>query len=537
MLKTKYIQDNCNREIVEYQLLLPINLGILIPSDDSVRLLSQIVEELDLTDLILAYSPNGRNPVVPPRIMFKILVYAYMNGIYSSRKIETCCRRDINFMWLLEGFNAPDHNTIARFRSGRLEACIENLFNQFILRLHELDEVRFDHVFIDGTKIEANANKYTFVWKKSTEKFAAKLPAKIAELATEMNEEFDTQFTPPDNEGGFLILRNMLEYLMMLKEKMSIVFVSGKGQMKTSVQRYSEKALDILEKHEKYQGYMEQFDNRNSFSKTDNDATFMHMKEDHMRNSQLKPGYNFQIGVENGYILAMDLSCERSDIYTLIPMLNVLEKSFPDNHINDIVCDAGYESEENYAYLAKNEYTSFVKPVNYESKKKRNYKQWIGKPENMTYDPEKDEYICADGRNLKPERIKFDTKRRSKYEREITIYKCESCEGCALSGKCKKTENDKRIEVSKDFVRYRSASKENICSEKGIVLRINRSIQVEGAFGMLKEDYRFRRFLMRGKENVFIECMLMSFSYNINKLHNKQAGRGNKKRLYKPKAA
>ena len=116
-----------------YQLKLPIDLEIFIPEDDSVRLLSLMMEELDYKKLYEAYSQNGRNPAVPPKILFKILIYAYMNDIWSSRKIELACKRDVNFMWLLEGFKSPDHNTIARFRTVRLEPVLDDLFNQFII--------------------------------------------------------------------------------------------------------------------------------------------------------------------------------------------------------------------------------------------------------------------------------------------------------------------------------------------------------------------------------------------------------------------
>jgi transposase len=537
MTKHQTIQDDCKQETAEYQLVMPINVGILIPEDDSVRLLSQMVEELDLRDLILAYSPKGRNPAVPPRIMFKILVYAYMNRIYSSREIERHCKRDINFMWLLEGRGAPDHNTIARFRTGRLKEVIESLFNQIILKLHNQGEIQFENVFIDGTKIEANANKYSFVWKRATEKFDAKIPAKVTTLASDINAEFGTGFEVNDSDDIMNVLNNFAAYLTKQKEKYHIVFVNKKGHKKTELQRLTERTLELLEKKEKYQDYMGEFENRNSFSKTDRDATFMHMKEDHMRNAQLKPGYNFQIGVENGFVVGMDISCERSDMYTLIPMLDRLETNFPDNRFDNVVCDAGYESEENYNYIEKHKYTSFIKPANYESQKKRNYKEWIGRPENMIYDPAMDEYTCAKGRKLKAIGTRVDKRRRSKYPRELTIYQCENCNRCALKDRCKKSKKEKHIEVSKEFVRYRSESQANITSDLGIVLRINRSIQVEGAFGMIKEDCNFRRFLTRGSENVFIECMLMCFSYNINKLHNKQQGRGNKEILYQPKAA
>jgi len=537
MLKLNYTTSDFTRESIGYQLFLPINVTMLIPEHDSVGLLSQIVEELDLKDLMMAYSSNGRNPAVPPRIMLKILIYAYMSGIYSSRAIERSCRRDINFMWLLNGHQAPDHNTISRFRTGRVKHCLESLLNQFVMRLHREGEIPFENIFIDGTKIEANAGKYTFVWKGAIEKFDARLPDKARGLIKRMNDVYDTEFHLEEDGDLVSVLRGVAEFLMEKKEMTGTVFVRGKGKRKSELQRITEETISLLEKKENYLDCMGKFGERNSFSKTDHDATFMRMKDDYMRNGQLKPGYNFQIGVENGYAVGIDVSSERNDMYTLIPMLEKIEKNFPKKRFSNIVCDAGYESEENYDFLNCHEYSSYIKPANYEKLKNRNYKKWVGRRENMSYDAVLDEYVCANGRRLKAVRTKINRKRRSKYPVELTVYECENCEGCEFKANCKKTDRNKRIEVSKRFACFRDASQTNITSDKGIVLRLNRSIQAEGAFAMLKENYRFRRFLTRGESNVFTECLLMVFSFNINKLHNRILGRGNRQILYEPRAA
>jgi transposase len=509
----------------------------LIPKDDSVRLLSQIVEELDLKDLMLAYSPQGRNPAVPPRIMLKILLYAYMNGEYSSRKIERSCRRDINYMWLLQGHGAPDHNTISRFRTGRLSTCLEKIFTQFIELLADYGEIPFENVFIDGTKIEANANKYSFVWRKAIEKLDARIPGKVKTLAEKVDNLLGTDFRDGSDGGHKQLLRMMAEHLAKEKEKRGIVFVSGKGRRKTELQRLTEEALGLLEKDGRYADYSQSFGDRNSFSKTDRDATFMHMKEDHMQNAQLKPGYNFQAAVENGYVLAAGLCADRNDLYSLIPMMERIHAGHPGRHVQNVVADAGYESEENYDYLDKNGYTAYIKPAAYESQKKKGFKKRIGRRENMAYDAEADEYICAKGRRLRAIGTKTSRNRKTGYPREVTVYECENCGRCGFAKQCKKSKNAKRVEVSKRFAAFRETSLGNITSDKGIVLRVNRSIQAEGVFGMIKEDYGFRRFLTRGKANVYTECVLMCFSYDINKLFNKFIGRGNKEPLYEPLAA
>ena len=181
-------QQNYTQFNRSYQLVIPLDCEMLIPEDDSVRLLSHIMEGLNYENLYRAYSSTGRKPAVEPKILFKVLTYAYSNNIYSSRKIEAACKRDINFMWLLEGNKAPDHSTIARFRKEYLADSVEDLFYQLVLYLNEIGEIGFENIFIDGTKIEANANRYTFVWRKSVYKNEAKMFEKIQLVVKEINE-------------------------------------------------------------------------------------------------------------------------------------------------------------------------------------------------------------------------------------------------------------------------------------------------------------------------------------------------------------
>lgn len=531
-------QKDYTKNSGNYQLVIPMNFEILIPKDDSVRLLSQITEELDYRNLAMAYSIKERNPAIPPKIMFQVLVYAYMNKIYSTRKIEEACKRDINFMWLIQGHNAPDHNTIARFRTGRLSECIEDLFNQLVVRLSEIEEIKYENIFIDGTKIEANANKYSFVWKKAVNKNEVKLQEKVKQLIEKINAEYKTEYELKEScdiQGLEITLKSILSYLNKIKEKENIEFVNGKGKRKTNLQRLIESTEEFLERQMKYSEYNKIFDGRNSFSKTDTDATFMHMKDDHMRNAQLKPGYNIQIGVEGGYVVGVDVSSERSDQLTLIPFLEKLEENLPEKYEN-VIADAGYESEENYVYLEEHQQNAYIKPQVYEQWKKRSFKNLIGKRENMDYDESLDEYICNQGRKLKKIGI---SKRKSKsgYISEITTYECESCENCPVKSKCTKAKGNRRMDTSKIFIDKRSKSLNNITTPKGIMLRMNRSIQVEGAFGALKEDYGYRRFLTRGKNNVHVEFLLLCFGFNINKLHLKIQNDNCSKLLYEKEIA
>ena len=504
------------------QLVLPIDLEIMIPETDSVRLLSTVLEGLDYSELYNAYSTNGRNPAISPKTLFMVLVYANLNDIQSSRDIEKACKRDINFMWLLQGKTAPSYSTIARFRTGRLKDCCENLFYQVVKKLGELGEIEYKNIFIDGTKIEANSNKYSFVWKKSVDKFERKLKEKMVQHINEINKDFQKCYATDSDSLNIILYSKIIDELKQIVSKNNIKFVSGKGKRKSKLQKHIELLYDVIEKQLKYDEYKSIFDGRNSFSKTDKDATFMHLKEDHMRNSQLKPAYNLQIGVEGEYIVGIDISSERSDQLTLIPFLEKLDEKLPQKFEN-IVADAGYESEENYLYLEEHKQVSYIKPQFYERQKTKKFKSDISKRENMDYDSEKDEYICASNRRLKNIGLVNRTS-KSGYISEVTKYECEDCEGCLVKNKCTKAKGNKQIQVSKKFIEKRNASLDNITSPGGIILRMNRSIQAEGTFGVVKQDHGFRRFLLRGSLNVKIEFLLKALAHNISKLHNKIIG-------------
>jgi transposase len=501
-----------------FQLVLPLNFEIFIPENDSVRLVSQIVDELDFRKLNLVYSSKGRNPSVKPRVLFSILIYAYMNGIYSSRQIEKACKRDINFMWLLEGNTVPDHNTIDRFRRERLSLCLEDLFAQFVEKLYQMDEIAFENLYIDGTKLEANANKYSFVWKKSIERNAEKQAEKISALLSRINGEFGTAFK---ETAGDATLNEAAVFLLNRKAELNTEFVKGTGKRKSLLQKLTEECLEILEKKRYYEECLGTFGNRNSFSKTDKDATFMHMKDDHMRNSQLKPGYNMQIGVEAGYVVHCQAFQNRDDMRTLKPFLEQWKTLHPKSSFENIITDSGYESEENYTYLTDEEKNIYIKPQTYEQWKKRSFKKLISKRENMAYDVQSDTYTCNQGRTLAVTRV-YKSKTDSGFETELTEYECDSCMECPVKSKCTRAAGNRKIQVSKRFLNQREVSLANISSPTGIVLRLNRSIQAEGAFAVIKEDMGFRRFLTRGQLNISTEFMLLCFGFNINKLHNKR---------------
>ena len=229
--------------------------------------------------------------------MFSIVVYANMRGIFSSRAIEEVCKTDIRFMWLLQYETAPDHTTTAIFLEKNMNGCAEGLFCQLVQKLSEIGEIEFESMFVDGAKIEANANKYSFVWAKAVEKNLVKLDKKAEQMVISMSEKY-----------GFsecIDLERAVDWLHSIAGFRQEEFVYGKGRRKTELQKDCEKLEGYLKKRSEYAEKLRICGNRKSYSKTDREATFMRMKDDHMGNGQLKPGYNLQIGVESEYIVGL----------------------------------------------------------------------------------------------------------------------------------------------------------------------------------------------------------------------------------------
>lgn len=525
MLLNKIIQKDYTSFSLCYQIKLPLNLEISIPSDDPVRLVSAFVEEMDLSELYKTYGRIRKNQVTP-RQMLKLVIYAAMNRIYSSRDIRKACKRDINFMYLLEGMPAPDHATIARFISLHFSACAKTLLAQMSDLLYLLGEISGKTIFIDGTKIESAANKYTFVWKRAITKSQARLYTKLSSFVAECEELYGIK-TVYHDRISIHTLKRLKKQLYRIKVQDGIVFVHGIGRRKTLLQKSMEQLDQYLEKLKEYTKKLYTLGDRNSYSKTDPDATFMRMKEDAMLNGQLKPAYNIQHGVDSEYITWIDISPRPTDTRTLIPFLKDMESHLGFKYL-EIVADAGYESEENYLFIESNGQIAYIKPQNYEISKTRKYKKDISRRENMEYHADSDSYICRNGRKLT-----VTNERRSKtasgYVSVKTYYRSADCTGCPYKTECIKGNNcktpmekrNKVLMVSKTMSQKRTEDLKRITSEYGTMLRMNRSIQAEGSFADVKEDMNFRRYLYRGKANALAESILLAMGRNINKLHCK----------------
>lgn len=485
------------------QLVIILNSEIKLPKDAPVRVTSAQLEELDYRKLYAAYSSRGRKSVTDPRVMFKVMAYGYQCGIYSSRKLEEACQYRVDFMWLLENEKAPDHTTFSRFRTGRCAEAVEDLFYQYVSYLEAQGEVDHKSVFVDGTKLESRAGRYTFTWRGTAEKNLQRVKQAVL-------------------EGTGCTKRDQLEELL-LKSKENINFVYGKGKHKTEQQRQWDKLDSLCQRWKQYEEQLEVMgEGRNSYSKTDTDATFMRMKEDHMRNGQLKPAYNVQIAVNSEYITGIEAFSNRTDVGTFIPFMHKLELAHKQRY-EEVTADAGYESLDNYLYLEANGQISFIKPSNYEAQKTKKFRAQIGRIENMKYDSEDDCFICAEGRRLYCRKVSTEMKDGIPVTR--AWYRCENCQNCPQRERCCRKQDinaPKEVIWKETFWEKRRNSLENITSERGITLRMNRSIQVEGAFGLLKNDFGFRRFMTTGKRNIRIELLFLALGFNLKKRWMKQ---------------
>jgi transposase len=501
------------------QLVFPMGIAVCIPEDDMVRFFARELENLDYTNLYAAacgslYYPSPGRPPTDPKLLFQICAFAYANDLYSSRKIEEACRKRIDFLWLLDGAPAPDHTTIANFRSGKCKEAIEDLFYQYVCYLDKIGVTDHKVGIFDGTKFESFANRYTFVWRGTVEKNLAKLVEKVKAVFNRLGIQEDAT-----QDKLRRVVYNKRERMAALHMDP----VHGRGHRKSQLQRDFEELSGILEKWVEYEWQLRTMGpDRNSYSKTDPDATFHRMKDDHMRNGQLKPGYNIQICVNSEFITGIGVYADRNDVNTFVSFVNTLIQKHGKPY--DIaLADAGYESLTNYRFLDSIGVASFIKPTNYEYMKTRKFKKQIGRRENMIFDEAGDYYICANQRHLVFIYEHTFTPKNG-VEQTNKVYRCENCEGCVHRQECCKSKDPnkpKEIEVNLEFIAYREASLANITSEYGIRLRTNRSIQVEGTFGVIKQDHHFRRFLCGGNKKVASELYLLAMGFNIRKHYRK----------------
>ena len=537
-----------------------------LPDDDPVYTLKKVMEELDFSGLLANCSDKGRtgyNPIM----MYAVVTYANMRGVRSVDRIVELCERDLAFIWLTRG-QKPKRDAFYEFKGKKLTSeILDDLNYQFLRRLQKEGLVTLKELFIDGTKIEANANRYTFVWRGTINYHLAGLLDSIERTFTRYNtflqENGYGQKYDIGNAQMFVIegmnkVRSVIEKnrkrklskhkklanntvieidncspleILKLQKNLNTVasgerieFVYGKGKRKPEIQQLYEE-LEHL--GQRLMGYKECFaimgKDRNSYSKTDLEATFMRMKEDPMLNGQLKPAYNVQIAVENYFIIHGYVSNDRTDYNTLIPVLEKHQKAFG-SVLEEVTADSGYCSEKNLLYLKEKGIESYIKLQDHEKRKTRAYAEDISKYYNMKVEIFEDErfYICHDGRELR--HIRTETKEQNGYTQTFEVYGCADCSGCEHKARClyqynaeKDAEKNKVMKINEQWEELREKSHANIQSERGILKRQTRSIQTEGHFGDIKENENFRRFNYRSADKVYKEFMLYAIGRNINK--------------------
>lgn len=491
-------------------LLLPPNLGELISENDPVRVVNRIIEQIDLKILYAKYSRLG-SYAYHPRLMLKLIIYAYLRNIYSSRRIEDLCRNDIRAIWL-SGMSAPDHNTINRFRSGRLKGALKDIFATIVKSLAEEGLLSLETIYTDGTKIESVSNRYTFVWGKSIQTRTEKIADQINELwdyaesvtKQELREETPILAEDINAESVSRIIENIDQALQN---------IDCDKKVKQKVKRVKKAWPEQLERYEEQKKILH---NRNSYSKTDPDATFMRMKEDHMLNGQLKPAYNIQISTNEQFITNFSAHQTTADTTTYIDHIEQYKELYG-RYPNESIADAGYGSEENYIYAKRKGINTFIK-YNYFHKEQT--KKWKNDPfrsSNLYYNPTLDCFYCPMGQ---PMHFIYKQRQKTKtgFVQEIHHYQAVRCDGCPLRSLCHKSKKNRIIQVNHRLNKLRVTEKEKLLSDEGLRHRSQRPQDVEATFGNLKNNKNFKRFLCRGKDKIEVEFGLLAIAHNLAKI-------------------
>jgi transposase len=497
-------------------ILLPYSFDDLIPEKHPVRVIDQVVESLNIQPLLKAYSKEG-NPGYHPKMLLKVMLYGYMTNIYSSRKIELALRENINFMWL-SSMTIVDHNTINRFRSDKLKDSFKEIFKQVVLMLANEGLITLKNIYTDGTKIEAQAGRYTFVWGNSIKTNKAKMLTQLEELwKYAQSIDNDDEPNPEPTEFKEISKEVIQKTVAKIDAKLS-GNDKASSKAKAKLRYIKNNFVANLEKYEQQEAILGE---RNSYSKTDTGATFMRMKEDHMQNGQLKPAYNAQISTENQIIVNYTVHQNPTDTKTLKPHIENFEQTYGEqtfNELQTVTADAGYGSEENYDTLQEKGITAYVKYNTFDKEQDKNYqkKHKTFSKENLYYNQEEDYYVCPMGQKM------YKTHQSQKttdagYKQNLSHYQAQNCVGCPLRSGCFKAKGNRSIERNHNLERHKQKTRELLLSEIGIQKRKQRSADVEPVFAQLKHNNGFRRFSLKGIKKVELEFGLMAIAHNLRK--------------------
>ena len=531
----KTLHNNyCNSKQGYLPLFLSDCLDLLDPVLTFDRLMGGIDLNKYLTD-IPEYT-TGRlryNPVN----MLKTVLFGFMTSGYCSlRELEDNCKVNIRFMYLMD-HQTPSYRTFGYFINEILQDKIENIFNDINHAIFNDEHVDLQHLYIDGSKFEANANKYTWVWKKATEKFRYKLYEKITAEIEEINAEIawsGVQITTnPEYVPDYL--NEIVEQLVLLWELDTSTFVYGSGKRKSKEQRHYEHLTTFCQKLQEYIQKIEICGpNRNSYSKTDNSATFMRIKTDYMGNDQLLPAYNVQIGVADEYIAVVDVNHYRSDMDCFVPLMEHFKQTYG-FYPKYPVADAGYGSYNNYIFCEQNGIEKYMKfPMFKKETKNQKYHEDPFRAVNFRID-EQGVMRCPNDKAF--HFLYRKNVRGNQYGRKEELYECEDCSGCPYAEKCKKTDKNRTVRINQELTSMHQEVIENLESIHGALLRMNRSIQAEGTFGIMKNDRWYKRIVRRGIHSVKLEVLLVAIGHNLykyqkKKMRNRTAAQIQKKNFY-----
>ena len=505
-----------------YQLKLPLEIEKIIEISDPVYSFCEIVDCIDFNSYFAKKGCKTGRPRYNRTKLLKVILFSFMeNGYLSLRGIEKSCKTDIRYMWLLDDMKAPTFVTIGNFIKDDLTDSIENIFLAINKVIFEKDNVDINHTYIDGTKIEANANKYTWVWKKSCITNRDKTFGKVSEIIEKMNNEDLCLLGIKFETRTEYAIEYIEEILKEYKKQLNIdesTFVHGKGCRKSTYQRKYETLKEYKEKLIGYAKHIEICgEKRGSYSKTDNSATFMRIKRDYMGNDQLLPAYNMQVAVCDEYIATVDVKQYASDTDCFVPLMEKFNKQYG-RYPKYPVADAGYGSFNNYLYCEQHGMEKFMKFTMFEKEtKNEKYRNNPYRAVNFSQD-ENGTLICPNGRKFKYEQhVKGNN-----YGRTEEIYECESCEDCEYKKDCcPKAKNNRTIRLNQELTAIHEEVLKNLCSIHGALLCMNRSIQAEGTFGIIKCDKSYKRLRRKGLENVILEFTLIACGFNLYKYHNK----------------
>lgn len=494
-----------------------------LPITDKVFVFDRLMEGINLKKYLKAptFHTAGR-PGYNQVDLLKTVLFGFMSRYTSLRQLDDACRTNIRFMYLMN-FETPSYKTFGDFINS-LDCSIEDIFMEINKRIFNEDNVDLNHIYIDGTKLEANANKYSWVWKKATIKFRDRLFVKITKLIDEINEGLSwagIMIEKPESEYTPDYLKDQLDCLADLLEINKKQFIHGRGHHKTAYQRWFEMLESYANKLEEYGEKIEVCGpDRNSYSKTDHDATFMRIKKDYMGNDQLLPAYNIQFGICDEYIASVLVSQSRSDTACFIPLMKQFHKAygfFP----RYPVADAGYGSLDNYIFCNLFGMQKYMKFTMY--KKETKDKKYHNNPfRAVNFEIDKDGTLRCP--NHKAFHLKYKKPiRGNKYGREEEIYQCEDCSECPYAEKCKKSKNNRTVHLNKELTAMHEEVLQNLESIQGALLRMNRSIQSEGTFGIIKNDHGYKRIRRRSLKKVKLEIYLIAIGQNLNKYYHKRA--------------